>query len=131
MYEDHPACFELDSDIEWSEGRKETCKDTKMVLTSMSFLGLPFRETTEVWSIHVPFKIIQLHIIDFQVTCSKYIKANLFSYYSLAVSNKISDLITLRILQYSKTLKFLAYQTGLSAFSPVLENLILHPPGVR
>ena len=74
MCADHPACFELDSDLEWSEGRKETCKDTKMVLTSMSFLGLPFRETTEVWNIHVPFKVIHLHIIEFQVACSKYIK---------------------------------------------------------
>jgi hypothetical protein len=74
LYKDTPACFQLDSEVEWNNGRRENCKEPSMTITSMSFLGLPFRETTEIWTIHVPFKIIHFHIIEFQVACSEYIK---------------------------------------------------------
>ncbi|XP_060558046.1 uncharacterized protein LOC132718370 [Ruditapes philippinarum] len=70
--QDTPACFQLDSEVEWNNGRRENCKEPSMTITSMSFLGLPFRETTEIWTIHVPFKIIHFHIIEFQVACNEH-----------------------------------------------------------
>ncbi|XP_053385660.1 uncharacterized protein LOC123537998 [Mercenaria mercenaria] len=66
-----PACFSLQETIPWHLGLKETCNQQAMILTSMSYLGFQFSETSEEWTIHVPLHQIHLEIFQFSIICPR------------------------------------------------------------
>ncbi|XP_060586489.1 uncharacterized protein LOC132742181 [Ruditapes philippinarum] len=68
-YENIPACFSLRPRILWNKGLREICRQSIMLITSMAFLGFPFLQTTEQWTINNPTKRIHLQIISFYVPC--------------------------------------------------------------
>jgi hypothetical protein len=69
IFSEVPACFSVLTDVPWHEGLKETCKGSEMTFAPMRYLGFPFVETVEQWTIHVPMKRLQLKIFDFYLPC--------------------------------------------------------------
>jgi hypothetical protein len=69
FFSEVPACFSVLTDVPWHEGLKETCRGSEMTFAPMRYLGFPFVETDEQWTIHVPMKRLQLKIFDFYLPC--------------------------------------------------------------
>ncbi|XP_053380140.1 uncharacterized protein LOC123553557 [Mercenaria mercenaria] len=68
-FENMPACFSLRPNIPWHEGLRETCNQLTMLISSMSYLGFSFSQTSEQWTIHIPNKRVHVEILNFHVPC--------------------------------------------------------------
>lgn len=131
VFTDIPTCFSIDGgQRRWHEESMETCRHPSMFIKSMSYLGFPFVNTTEKWTIYVPSRRIHLQVLDFNIPCFTCIKLIFLmtirvSYLVAWISNDVVLRETIKTItfHFGKSFFYTFYQIFFQYIFLVLENI--------